>query len=73
MDTAANSPASLLAFAREHILGTTMTVTRGRKVAVGTEGVVRWVGVNHRLSLRVGLAVEGSSGLVFVDASNCTR
>ena len=48
-------------------------VFKGRKVPVGTAGIVRWIGEGSYLpgSQRLGLAVEGQTKLVYVDAANC--
>jgi transcription antitermination factor NusG len=49
--------------------GTAVVVVKGRKVAKGTKGIVRWIGSNH-FGTSVGLAVEGSDKLVFTAISN---
>jgi len=51
--------------------GTPVVVRKGRKVPVGTEGVVGWLGwqtFGHRKSLRIGIRVDGE--MVFTAASN---
>lgn len=48
-----------------------VTVTKGRKIAKGTEGTIRWVGEGD-YGLRVGLDVEGHDKLVYVSADNVT-
>lgn len=52
--------------------GATVTVARGRKVAPGTVGVVRWVGQdNYTEETKVGLAVEGVENLTYVLWKHC--
>lgn len=47
-------------------------VFKGRKVPVGTTGIVRWIGEGSYLGdVRLGLAVEGQTKLVYVAAANC--
>jgi hypothetical protein len=56
----------------EIVKGATVEVVKGRKVAKGTRGVVRWIGVDaYSGGDRLGLAVEGTEGLVYIAASNC--
>lgn len=55
----------------EMVKGCTVVVARGRKVAKGTTGVVRWLGEDNYGKARVGIAVEGTQGLVYTAASNC--
>lgn len=50
-------------------VGRTVEVVRGRKVAIGTVGVVGWFG-ETRWGHRVGLIIEGVEGLTFTDAGN---
>lgn len=50
--------------------GDTVRVFKGRKVAKGTVGVVRWTGVDNYGNDRVGLAVEGEPKLVYTAADN---
>lgn len=49
--------------------GMAVEVVRGRKVPLGTKGVVRWLGSNH-CGTSVGLAVPGSEKLVFTAITN---
>jgi len=49
--------------------GYRVRVARGRKVKIGTEGVVFWVG-SSQWGMRVGLRVDGVSDPVWVDAKN---
>lgn len=49
--------------------GKAVEVVKGRKVAIGTKGVVRWFG-STRFGYRVGLAVEGVEGLVYTALDN---
>lgn len=53
-------------------MGSTVEVVRGRKIPVGTVGVVRWA-KEGKWGWRVGLKVAGHKerGLVFVAAKNC--
>lgn len=47
-------------------------VFKGRKVPVGTVGVVRWIGEGYNPGeVKLGLAVEGQDKLVYVAATNC--
>lgn len=53
--------------------GVAVRVAKGRKVPVGTEGTVAWLGwqtYGYRKSLRVGIRVEGEEKLIFTAASN---
>lgn len=52
--------------------GATVEVLKGRKVAKGTVGVVKWIG-NTGYGERVGMAVEGNPGLVYTAATNVRR
>jgi hypothetical protein len=52
--------------------GDAVVVFKGRKVAQGTRGVVRWLG-QGTWGTRVGLAVEGQAALVYTAASNVKR
>lgn len=52
--------------------GRAVVVVRGRKVAKGTKGVVRWLGEN-RWGVSVGLSVEGAEKLVFTAIGNVER
>jgi hypothetical protein len=54
----------------EVVKGATVVVARGRKVAKGTTGIVRWLGEDSYGKARAGLAVEGTQGLVYTAASN---
>ena len=57
--------------ARGEILkGDTVRVVKGRKVPLGTVGIVRWIGQDSYGKLKLGLAVEGEKSLVFTAASN---
>lgn len=49
--------------------GYRVRVARGRKVPIGTEGVVFWVGASQ-YGMRVGLRVEGEEKPVWVDMKN---
>lgn len=49
--------------------GKSVVVFKGRKVPVGTVGVVAWIGSN-RWGTSVGLRVEGSDKLVFTSIDN---
>lgn len=49
--------------------GKAVIVVRGRKVPIGTKGVVRWIGSN-RWGTSVGLAVEGEEKLLFTAITN---
>jgi hypothetical protein len=51
------------------IIGQTVTVVRGRKIAKGTQGIIRWIGEGD-FGTRVGLAVEGEPRLVYTDVKN---
>lgn len=51
------------------VVGQDVTVVRGRKVAKGTRGIIRWMGEGD-YGLRLGLAVEGTNGLVYIAATN---
>lgn len=55
--------------AGEIVKGATVEVFKGRKVAKGTIGVVKWIGDNG-YGESVGLQVEGQERLVFTAASN---
>jgi hypothetical protein len=52
--------------------GATVRVVKGRKVAKGTVGVVRWLGEDswNADAMRLGLAVEGQTKLVYVTSAN---
>lgn len=50
----------------------TVEVFKGRKVPVGTKGVVKWIGTNH-YGTSVGILVPGKDGLVFTAYGNCQR
>lgn len=50
----------------------TVEVFKGRKVPVGTKGVVKWMGTN-RFGSVVGILVPGKDGLVFTAYGNCQR
>lgn len=50
----------------------TVEVFKGRKVPVGTKGVVKWIGTNH-YGTSVGILVPGKDGLVFTAYGNCRR
>lgn len=49
--------------------GLLATVVKGRKVKIGTHGEIRWIGEN-RFGVSVGISVDGSSSLVFVNPAN---
>jgi hypothetical protein len=49
--------------------GKAVEVFKGRKVAKGTKGIVRWIGSN-RWGYSVGLAIEGQDKLVFTALDN---
>jgi hypothetical protein len=49
--------------------GKAVEVVKGRKVAIGTKGIVRWFG-STRFGYRVGLAVEGQTELVYTSLDN---
>lgn len=52
--------------------GVEVEVFKGRKVPVGTVGIVKWVGEGfHPGTERLGLKVEGQTKLVYVDGGNC--
>lgn len=53
------------------IIGQHVTVTKGRKVAKGTEGIIRWIGESS-FGLRFALEVEGVADRVFIAATNVT-
>ena len=53
------------------VKGSLVVVARGRKVAKGTLGVVRWIGENGYGDERVGLAIEGVEKLTYTDKKNC--
>jgi hypothetical protein len=55
----------------ELIVDQHVTVTKGRKIAKGTEGVIRWIGEGD-YGLRVGIAVEGHEKLIYTAATNVT-
>lgn len=57
---------------REIIKGDTVEVYKGRKVPVGTKGVVKWIGSNH-YGTSVGILIPGKDGLVFTNIGNCQR
>lgn len=67
-----------IAQAQEPTVGKTVTVVRGRKVPLGTVGVVTWVGKGKRFSasrwatpdVRVGIQL-GDGQRVFTSAKNC--
>lgn len=47
-------------------------VFKGRKVPVGTVGTVKWIGEGFNPGdVKLGLAVEGQTKLVYVDSKNC--
>lgn len=50
--------------------GATVEVVKGRKVPLGTVGVVRWIGEDAYGTAKVGLAVEGQERLVYTAKSN---
>lgn len=50
----------------------TVEVVRGRKVPLGTKGVVKWIGSN-RFGTSVGILVPGKDGLVFTSIGNVER
>jgi hypothetical protein len=56
----------------EIVKDATVEVFKGRKVAKGTVGVVKWVG-DTGYGERVGLAVDGTEGLVYTAITNCRR
>lgn len=70
MNTATNSTASLLAFAHSNVMGREVVITKGQNK--GAHGIVRWVGVSND-SIRVGVAVEGRSGLIFCPGMSTTE
>lgn len=45
-------------------------VVKGRKVAIGTQGIVKWVGTDNYNTVKVGMKVEGEAKLVYTAASN---
>lgn len=54
--------------------GATVKVVRGRKVPIGTVGVVVWEGESvygRRATHRIGIRVEGSKELLYTAADNC--
>lgn len=52
------------------IKGAEVEVYKGRKVPVGTIGVVRWMGIDQWGNERVGLSVAGQDKLVYTAKSN---
>lgn len=52
--------------------GQAVVVTKGRKVAKGTRGVIGWIGSNH-FGWSVGLVIDGVQGLTFTALSNVER
>ena len=50
--------------------GQTVTVTRGRKVPIGTVGVIMWMGVDNYDNEKVGLRVDGHEKLVYTAKKN---
>ena len=53
--------------------GVAVRVVKGRKVPIGTEGTVGWLGwqtYGYRQTLRVGIRVEGEEKLIFTAATN---
>jgi hypothetical protein len=50
--------------------GMHVVVVKGRKVPLGTAGVVKWTGVDSYDTPRVGLAVEGTEKLVYTATAN---
>lgn len=53
----------------EIVKGATVEVFKGRKVAKGTVGRVAWIG-ESAYGVRVGLAIEGTQGLVYTAVAN---
>lgn len=56
---------------RRVVKGKMVEVFKGRKVPVGTKGVVMWVGMDNYRNMRVGIKVEGSDKLTYVAAEHC--
>lgn len=55
------------------VKGLVVEVFKGRKVPVGTVGMVRWIGTDSFGGQRVGLVVDGTDGLVYTALTNVRR
>lgn len=55
----------------EIVTGSLVIVARGRKVPIGTLGVVRWIGEDNYGAERVGLSIEGEERLTYTAKKNC--
>lgn len=52
------------------IKGDTVEVYKGRKVPVGTTGIIRWMGKDGYDNERVGLSIPGEDKLIYTALSN---
>lgn len=62
-----------LADSGEILKGMRVEVLKGRKVPVGTVGVVCWTGIDNYDTARIGLKVEGTNKPVFIATANVRR